>query len=113
VPASAKPAVALVLANGLSGDAPQGSAALNVNSPAGRAVQKIVNESITEGTRAAAVAAALFVVLGAISSLFIPGTSVPAAEATEAERVAAGRRTTPRFGASKRVALTPEKEEPC
>ncbi len=71
VPPPAKPAIAQVLDNGLSGDAPQGANAL-ANSPVGRAVQQIVDDSITEGTRATAIAAALFVVFGALSSLLIP-----------------------------------------
>jgi EmrB/QacA subfamily drug resistance transporter len=72
VPPPAKPALAQVLDNGLSGDAAQGTDPSTANSPVGRAVQQIVDDSITEGTRAAAVAAAIFVVLGALSSLLIP-----------------------------------------
>jgi EmrB/QacA subfamily drug resistance transporter len=72
VPPPAKPAIEQVLDNGLSGDAPQGTAAATANSPVGRAVQQIVDDSITEGTRAASLAAAFFVVLGALSSLLIP-----------------------------------------
>lgn len=72
VPPPAKPAITRVLDNGLSGDAPQGTDATTANSLVGRAVEQIVDDSITEGTRAAAVAAALFVVFGALSSLLIP-----------------------------------------
>jgi hypothetical protein len=72
VPPNAKPAIAEVLDNGLSGSAPQTTDPRVANSPVGHAVQQIVDESITEGTRAAAVAATIFVVLGALSSLLIP-----------------------------------------
>jgi EmrB/QacA subfamily drug resistance transporter len=72
VPAPAKPAIAQVLENGLSGDRLPGADPSTANSPVGRAVQQIVDDSITEGTRAAAIAAALFVVFGTLSSLFIP-----------------------------------------
>jgi len=78
VPPQAKPAIAEVLDNGLSGDAPQGTDAQTRNSPAVRAVQQIVDDSIAEGTRAAAATAALFVVFGTLSSLLI---SQPRAEA--------------------------------
>ena len=71
VPPQAKPAIAQVLNNGLSGDVPQGAAGA-ADSPAGHAVQRIIDNSITQGTRAAATAAALFVVFGALSSLLIP-----------------------------------------
>jgi EmrB/QacA subfamily drug resistance transporter len=80
VPPPAKPAIAQVLDNGLSGDAPQGMDARTASSPVGRAVQQIVDDSITEGTRAAAVAAAIFVVFGALSSLLIPQPSVQVGE---------------------------------
>ena len=80
VPPPAKPAIARVLDNGLSGDAPQGMDARTASSPVGRAVQQIVDDSITEGTRAAAVAAAIFVVFGALSSLLIPQPSVQVGE---------------------------------
>ena len=72
VPPQAKPAIAQVLDNGLSGDAPQSADMRTTDSPAARAVQQIVDDSITEGTRTAATTAALFVVFGALSSLFIP-----------------------------------------
>ncbi len=72
VPPQAKPAIAQVLDNGLSGDAPQGTDAQTRNSPAVRAVRQIVDDSITEGTRTAAATAALFVVFGTLSSLLIP-----------------------------------------
>ncbi len=81
VPPTAKPAIAQLLDNGLSGDAPQGAAPGAANSPVGRAVQQIVDDSITAGTRAAAVAAGIFVVFGALSSLRIP----PGAESAQAE----------------------------
>lgn len=82
VPPPAKPAIAQVLDNGLSEDAPQGTDTRTANSPVGRAVQQIVDDSITEGTRAAAVAATLFVVFGALSSLLIPQ---PRAEPAQVE----------------------------
>ncbi len=82
VPPPAKPAIAQVLDNGLSGDTPQATDPSATNSPAGRAVQQIVDDSITAGTRAAAVAAAVFVVFGAFSSLLIPR---PRAEQRQAE----------------------------
>ncbi len=85
VPPAAKPAIAQVLENGLSGDAPQGMDANAANSPAGRAVQQIVADSITAGTRAAAVAAALFVVFGALSSLLIPQPGVEVGKAKKVE----------------------------
>lgn len=72
VPPLAKPAIAQALDNGLASDIPQGGDVGPANSPAGRAVQQIVDDSITAGTRAAAIAAAIFVVFGAVSSLFIP-----------------------------------------
>jgi EmrB/QacA subfamily drug resistance transporter len=82
VPPNAKPAIAQVLDNGLSGDAPQTADPRVANSPVGHAVQQILDDSITEGTRSAAVAAAIFVVLGALSSLLIPQ---PRAETRQVE----------------------------
>ncbi len=72
VPPQAKPAIAQVLDDGLSGDPPQSANVRATRSPAAQAVQQIVDDSITEGTRSAAATAALFVVFGALSSLFIP-----------------------------------------
>ena len=80
VPPQVKPAIAQVLDNGLSGDAPQGTDAQTRNSPAVRAVQQIVDDSITEGTRTAAATAALFVVFGTLSSLLIPQPRVEAGQ---------------------------------
>jgi EmrB/QacA subfamily drug resistance transporter len=82
VPPSVKPAIAQTLDRGLSGDPSPGTPA-GVTDPAiNRAVQHLVDDAITEGTRAAALAAALFVVLGALSSLFIPQ---PEAQPSEVE----------------------------
>ncbi len=85
VPPSVKPAIAQVFDNGLSGDAPPGVDSGTANSPVGRAVQHIVADSITEGTRAAAIAATLFVVFGALSSLFIPPPGAQVANANQVE----------------------------
>ncbi len=72
VPLPDKPAIAQMLDNGLSGDTPQGPLASSSSSPVNRAVQQIVEDSITEGTRTAVATAALFVVFGTLSSLLIP-----------------------------------------
>ena len=90
VPAQAKPAVAQVLSNGLSGEAPQGAAGA-ADSPVGRAVQRIIADAITEGTRAAAVAAALFVVFGALE-LAVDPSAGPAPAGGPQDRDQAHRR---------------------
>ncbi len=84
VPLPAKPAIARMLDNGL-GDSAAGTDARIADPAVSRAVQEIVDVSITEGTRAAATAAALFVVFGTLSSLLIPQ---PRAQAQVERKVA-------------------------
>ncbi len=72
VPPPVKVAFAQALDNGLSGDASQGNDPRIASSAVGHAMQQIVNDAITEGTRTASVAAAIFVLFGMLSSLLIP-----------------------------------------
>ena len=91
IPPLVKPAIVQVLDKGLNGDASQISAQANTTSPVGQAIKQIFDSALTDGTRSAGTAAAVFVVLGALSSLFIPNSKAhvwqPQGARGEGERV--------------------------
>lgn len=71
IPPFIKSPVEVALDQGLNGDVTQELPA-NANSQIAHSVQSILNDGMTEGSRSASNAAAIFVVLGALSSLAIP-----------------------------------------
>ncbi len=84
IPTFVKAPVGLALDKGLNGDVAQELPA-NVDARIGQAIQGIVNDGITEGSRSAANAAAGFVLLGALSSLLIPNAKTRGWEPSSAQ----------------------------
>jgi hypothetical protein len=71
IPASIKAPLAQLFDNGLATD-PSQEPSGQANSPTGQTIRGIFNDAITNGTSSAALVAAGFVLLGALSSLLIP-----------------------------------------
>jgi EmrB/QacA subfamily drug resistance transporter len=92
IPSFLKAPVEAALNKGLNGGVAQGLPA-NTDSSIGQSIRGIVDDGMTEGSRGAANAAAVFVVLGALSSLLIPNAKshrwAPTKPQGEGERVSA------------------------
>lgn len=71
IPAIAKAPIERALEKGLSGESFSTNNA-QASTPVGKAIQGAVYQAITEGSRGAALIAAVFVLLGALTSLLIP-----------------------------------------
>jgi EmrB/QacA subfamily drug resistance transporter len=93
IPAFAKAPIVKALDNGLSGDTFSTDNARS-NSPAAQQIKQVVYDAITEGVRSAATIAALFVLLGALTSLLIPNKLAPQYEGRRSEQP-----SQPRIGA--------------
>lgn len=76
VPSFIKAPIVKALDSGLSGETFSTENA-QANSPMGQAIAQVFYDAITEGVRSAATVAALFVLLGALSSLLIPNKQAP------------------------------------
>lgn len=71
IPAVVQAPIAQALDKGLSGEGVSFESAQS-NSPLGQAIKHVLDDAITDGVRNAALVAAIFVLLGALSSLLIP-----------------------------------------
>ncbi|HZQ10704.1 MAG TPA: MFS transporter [Anaerolineae bacterium] len=76
IPAFVKAPLVQTLDQGLSGEAFNGDPSQQ-DSELGKAIKGVFNDAITEGVRSAATVAAVFVLLGALTSLLIPNKRSP------------------------------------
>jgi EmrB/QacA subfamily drug resistance transporter len=74
VPESIKTQLTQAFDNGLSANTEQYSSS-QTDSPIGQAIKGIFDDAVTQGTRSAGTVAAVFVLLGALSSLLIPNVN--------------------------------------
>ncbi len=85
IPSFVRAPVELALDRGLDGEVAEVLPA-SANSRIGQSIKGIINDGMTEGSRSAANAAAVFVVLGALSSLLIPNAKAHAGESHSTQR---------------------------
>lgn len=91
IPAPIKIGIAQALDKGLAGEAyqiPAGPGGTGGDQQLGAAIKGIFDEAISEGVKNAATVASIFVLLGAISSLFIPNPRKEEKEVAQTSQVA-------------------------